>query len=185
MTEDRDLAPFTEIELYGAYSVSVACGAGQRFTITGDDNIVPIVITEVRDDTLNVKPEKEISTEIPLEITIACNSLSRISVVGAGSVDVTGVDSERFDIEINGAGSLAASGRVSGIDISVTGAAGVNTSNLIAETVSVTITGAGNANVHASESLGATINGTGTIQYTGDPANVSQNVSGIGVIKKK
>ncbi len=185
MTEDRELATFTGIELAGAYGVSITCGEEQSFTITGDDNILPLIITEVRGSTLHVKSEKEINIESPLTIVISCNSLNEISAAGFVNLDIAGVDSDRFDIELNGAGILVASGRARNVDLSVAGTASIDTDGLEAETVSVTINGAGRAGVNASSALEATINGTGTIEYSGDPESVSQQVSGLGVIKRK
>lgn len=185
MTEERDLAAFSAIELAGAYEVSITCGEEQRFTITGDDNIVPLIVTEVREGMLHVKPSREISTEMPLTIVIGCESLKEFKAAGAVSADIAGVESDRLYVEINGTGSLVASGRAREVDLSVAGAASVDTNRLEAESVSVTINGAGRAGVHATSTLTATINGTGTIEYSGNPETVSQNVAGLGVIRRK
>jgi len=185
MTEDRELDAFSGIEVAGAFCVSVTCGREQSFTITGDDNIVPLILTEVRGKTLHVKSEEEISTDTPLTIVINCNSLDGFRAFGAVSADITEVDSDRIEIEINGTGAIAASGRARAVDLSVAGSASVDTNSLEAERVSVTINGAGTAGVHATSAVDATINGVGTIEYSGDPESVSQNVSGLGVIRKK
>ncbi len=185
MTEERELAAFTGLDLSGAYDVTITCGAAQRFTITGEDNILPLIVTEVKGDTLHVKPSEKISTKITIEIVIGCEMLNAIHAAGAVNLGIAEVDVDRFDIDLAGTASLGATGRAREVDLTVAGTADVDTNGLSAETVSVTINGAGHARVHASKSLNAVINGTGNITYSGNPENVSQNVSGLGVIIKK
>ena len=50
------------------------------------------------------------------------------------------------------------------------------------KTTKITINGSGNAKVWASESISAVINGSGDIEYYGDPINVKNKVNGSGNI---
>ena len=51
--------------------------------------------------------------------------------------------------------------------------------------MSVNSSGAAEATVYASEDLSVSASGAGTVNYYGDPKNVSENVSGGASISKK
>ena len=54
-TEKRDLGPFTAIETSGAFEVNVICQKPASFEIEADDNILPLVETEVRGGVLHLR----------------------------------------------------------------------------------------------------------------------------------
>jgi hypothetical protein len=54
----------------------------------------------------------------------------------------------------------------------------------MAENTKVDISGAGSAEVFASVKLDAHVSGAGKVRYKGDAANVQQQVSGAGSVKK-
>lgn len=55
-------------------------------------------------------------------------------------------------------------------------------SQLVARHVEATVNGAGRIVVHATESLDASVPGAGEIVYEGNPADVTQSVTGVGSI---
>jgi len=183
-TEERDLDAFSALDVAGAYSVKVTCGEEQSFSITGDDNIVPLVITKVRGSTLHVYTDEKISPETPMELVITCKDMSEVTGSGVMNLDLSRADNERLDISLNGAGTVAASGRTGSLRVTISGAGSLVAQDLKAEDVSVTINGTGNAAVFASRSLRAEINGTGHIGYAGEPRNVHQRISGMGSVSK-
>jgi hypothetical protein len=58
-SEKRDLKSFNAIETSGAYEVNVNCQKPAGFEIEADDNILPLLKTEVRDGTLFVSNDQE------------------------------------------------------------------------------------------------------------------------------
>lgn len=184
-TEDRDVAPFTALDVSGAYNVTITCGEEQKFVLTGDDNIVPLVITKVRGSKLHVYTDEKISPTTPLNIVLTCGSLNEITGSGLMNLDLFKVDNKNLKIELNGAGSIDAKGRTGRFDVTISGSGTIAATGLEAENVSVTINGAGQVGVFASRSLEAEINGTGSIEYSGEPASVQQQISGMGSLIKK
>jgi hypothetical protein len=51
--------------------------------------------------------------------------------------------------------------------------------------VKVDMSGSGVASVHASDALDLHMSGSGTLTYTGDPKQVTQQISGSGKVIKK
>ena len=56
---------------------------------------------------------------------------------------------------------------------------------LVARDATVGVPGSGRVQVHATDTLRATIAGSGAIFYRGDPSSVTQSVTGSGVIIKQ
>src|SRR5437899_11659560 len=70
-TEKRDFAPFKSIESDGAYEIEVNCQKPFSVEIEGDDNVLPLIKTEVRDGVLYIKSPQPYSTRQPVTLRIA------------------------------------------------------------------------------------------------------------------
>src|SRR5436190_17544197 len=58
-TEKRELKSFNSIDTSGAYEINITCQKPASFEIEADDNILPLIKTEVRDGTLFVSNTQE------------------------------------------------------------------------------------------------------------------------------
>ena len=83
-TEQRDLKSFSAIDTTGAYTVDVTCQKPAGVEVEADDNILPLIKTEVRDGTLFVSNDQEFhSSKIP-SLRISVPDLSQLTNSGAG-----------------------------------------------------------------------------------------------------
>ena len=69
--------------------------------------------------------------------------------------------------------------------VAVSGSGRYQAEQLTSKTVKVDISGSGVASVRASDVLDIQMSGSGTLTYTGDPKQVTQQVSGSGKVIKK
>ncbi|HEV8589881.1 MAG TPA: head GIN domain-containing protein [Pyrinomonadaceae bacterium] len=184
-SERRDLREFKSIESSGAYQMSITCRQTQSFEIEGDDNILPIIKTEVRDGVLHINNENGYNPTKPLVIRIAVSDLEQISSTGAGDIHIANVKNDKLALNSNGAANVEASGQTKFVDISSNGAGNIETSKLIADRAKVTVSGAANVDVYASQQLDVNVSGIGSVTYSGNPPVVNKSVSGIGSISKK
>jgi len=76
-------------------------------------------------------------------------------------------------------------GQTKDVDLGVSGVGSAHCFDLQAENTKVDVSGVGSAEVFASVKLDAQVNGVGSVSYRGNPANVSQHVSGVGSINKE
>jgi hypothetical protein len=183
--EKRDLGAFTSIETTGAYQVVITCQQAAGFEIEGDDNIVPIIRTNVRGNVLHISSETGYNSSKPIVVRISVPNLEGISSTGAGDILIRDVKNEKLTIGSTGAARIEASGQTNFATISSTGAGKIDADKLHAMYAKVTVTGAGSVNVYATRELNATVSGVGQITYAGDPPVVNKSVSGIGSINKK
>jgi len=106
-----------------------------------------------------------------------------IKVSGAGDVRME-LKAPSVHLDLSGAGSVALKGDTKDLDLNLSGAGSAHCFDLLTEDTKVRLSGVGNAEVYASVSLDAHVSGVGDVKYKGGATNVSQQVSGVGSIKK-
>ena len=183
-TEKRDLPSFTAIETTGAFEVQVACQKPASFEIEGDDNLLPLIQTEVRNGVLRVTSNKRYSTNSPISLRITVPDLVSVRTTGAGKFNVSDLKNDSFEIHSTGAALVIAEGQSNNVKISSTGAGKIDSHDLRAGKVEVTVTGAAAVDVYASDQLDVNVSGAGRVTYSGE-AKVNKRVSGAGQVTKK
>ena len=184
-TETRELKQFNAIDTSGAYNIKVTCQQPATFELEADDNLLPLIKTEVRDGMLFVSNDQEFhSSKIP-SLRITLPDLARLTNRGAGDVNIAGANSNQLDLDSTGAASIAAGGNARSVTISSTGAGKIDAGNLHAEKVKVSVSGAASIDVYATEQLDVDISGVGQVSYGGKPKVVNKNVSGVGTVNPK
>ena len=176
-TEKRDLPPFKVIESEGALDIQATCQKPASFEIEGDDNIVPLVQSEVRDGVLYLNTEKGYSPSKDLLVRITVPNLESVRTTGAGELRIQDLKNEKFVVRSTGAATVTASGESRSVEIEGTGAGTIDAHRLHAERANVSSTGAATIDVYASEQLDVKLTGAGTVNYSGDPKIVNKNVS--------
>jgi Putative auto-transporter adhesin, head GIN domain len=183
--EKRTVPAFASVNLSGAYDVEIVAQQEQSLEIEGDDNLLPLIKTEVKGGVLEIYTEKSFSTKNKLRVRISVPQLEAIFASGASDIVASGVKTEDFNIDTSGAGSIKVTGETKTLGIEMSGAGNVDTRDLRAENVIVNSSGAASADVYASGELRINASGAGNVNYYGDPKNVSEEVSGAASVSKK
>ena len=183
-SEKRDVSSFDAVSFDGAFDVTIVLQKKRGVEVSGDDNIIPHIITDVKGDTLHVTTNKSICSKIGLRVSITNDDISKITAEGSSDISVSDVKNRALTVHINGAGDFSASGKTGTFVASISGSGNVNARQLQAGEVDISIDGAGDAIVYASGKLKASIDGAGDISYYGDPREVVKNISGAGDIEK-
>jgi len=184
-TEKRDLKSFNAIDTTGAYEIDVTCQKPASFEIEADDNILPLIKTEVRDGILFVSNDQEYHSTKSTTLRITLPDLNSVASHGAGEVKIADAKSSDLKIESTGAASVVAAGTARSVTISSSGAGSIDTSNLHAEKAKVEVKGASSIDVYATEQLDVNVSGVGSVSYSGNPKVVNKHVSGIGSVGPK
>jgi hypothetical protein len=183
--EARTVAPFDAIELAGSNIVDVHVGGAQSVVVHADDNLLDRVVTEVRGGTLVVGNRNggfAAATRMRVEVTVP--KLGEIALSGSGSVVVDGIDAERVAVALSGSGEIRAQGTTTRLDVTVDGSGDARLDELVAADVRAVVSGTGRILVTATRTLDASVPGTGTVVYGGEPEHVRSNVSGIGAVTR-
>lgn len=183
-TQKRQVAPFTSISTEGAFNVQIVCQKDVSLQIEGDDNVLPLVSSDVSGNVLRLTNTKNYSTSQPIAVKITVPNLEGLSINGAGTFEITGMNNERFEIDANGAPQINVTGTTKTIDIDTNGAAKIDTHNLRAARAVVDSKGVSKVDLGVSEQLDATVSGPSTVTYRGDPV-VNKTIHGPGRIEKR
>jgi len=184
LKETRNLGSFNSISTEGAFDIEVVCQKPQEVEISGDDNILPLVTTEVSNNVLHIRSLRNFSASAPLTLRISALDLVAIHSSGAGTIEVSGLKNDQFEIEVNGAPTIKASGETKVLKIDANGAGNIDAHKLRAARVAVESKGVSGVEVYAAEQLDVTVSGPSHVLYRGNPV-VHQTVHGPGSVEKK
>lgn len=183
--EYRNIDRFDKIELSGAFTLNVVVGLSPQLKITGDDNLLKYVETDVRGDRLVIETRKNINPKRKITIDVSTEELEGFSASGANKVYISDIYSDKFILDISGANNVELEGRTDKFYVDMSGATKLYAEDFIAEQVKIDCSGASKAEVYASESLNADASGASKIYFYGDTKDVRTDVSGVGKISRK
>jgi hypothetical protein len=180
----REIAPFTSISTEGAYEIEFEAQKPLSLEIEADDNILPLVTTEVSNGVLRIRSRTGFSVNQPIKLKITAPNLEGLSASGAGKIEVSGLQNERFELDSSGAPTIKISGETKALEINANGAGKIDAHKLRAQTADVESNGVAKVEVFASEELKASVSGPSQVVYSGDP-KVTKSVNGPGSVEKK
>lgn len=206
VTETREIGPFSRISFDSIGELNITQGDSVSLTVRAEENIMPRITTEVRNDTLHIDMDRGISIDVnqPITFTLVVTNLDEINlnglgnidmpelqteellveVNGAGGIEINNLAADRFEASLNGLGSVEIRGEVDEQTIRIPGSGNFDGENLRSQSANVTISGLGTANVWVIEALDVEISGAGNVNYYGSPS-VRQNVNGLGRVNHR
>jgi len=172
-----------EVSCHG--SIQAHTQGQEGLEISGDDNIIPLITTEVNKGILYVRSSKEYNSRDELVITVSAPELKKFVFSGTGKASLSNVKNDRVEIALTGAGSLTASGETKEADVTLSGAGSVDAKNLHAVNAKVNSTGVGSVEIYVTGQLDAKSSGIGEINYYGSPKIVNRQAGVIGKINER
>lgn len=205
ITENRSAKDFSKISVSISGDVYISESNEFGVSVTAQKNLVDNIVTEVRDNTLYITNTRSFKTKEPVIIMVSLPVLSEIDLAGSANIVgntpfttnslktkltgsgniTTDVSCTSFNCEITGSGNIKMSGDCINSKVAVNGSGNYNGYNFETDRTDVSITGSGNAEVNVTESLYATISGSGNVFYTGNGSAKESNITGSGNISKK
>lgn len=182
-TEQRTIAPFTEIEAAGAFQIEWHDGT-PALSITTDENLLPYIENQVSGNKLRLHTrERVIPTHGGIKIVVSSATLSGADLSGAVRLDAKQISGPKFYFESSGAGRITLDGNVDQLMADMTGATDLNAKSLQTKTAEISATGASKAEINVSETLRVSITGAGKITYSGNPKTIEKHITGAGSIR--
>lgn len=192
--ETIPVAEFDRVEVAGTAEVTVRSGPVAHLTVTGDDNLVPLVEAHVSNGRLRialpVSAGQDIRYEVPLHYDIVVPNLTELRLRGetstrveldgevsglsiftqeTASVTVVDLVAQELSVTARGASSVALSGTATDLQVSALDIASVRALDLTARQVRVEVRQAAYATVTATETLEGRIADAGSVEYGGEP----------------
>ena len=183
-SQKREVTPFTAIETAGAFTIEVTCQKDLSLEVEGDDNVLPFVTAEIRNNVLHLSNSKGYSVSEPVKFKITVPNLEGLSVSGAGKIDIKEMKNNAFEIDSKGAAYITVSGNTEVLNIDSNGAGKIDTFNLRASKGTVECNGATIVDLHVSDELDVKVSGPSTVTYKGNPS-VNKNINGPGTVQRR
>ncbi len=178
--EVRETAAFKALELSNGLAAEVTVGAGPEVVVTGDDNLLAEVHTDVRGDTLFVEIPEHFgwSSNLGLVVKIVVPELEKVQVSGGGRLEVAGIDAASFTCIASGGSDVTLIGGAAEFSVEASGGSQLRAAGFATDKADVTLSGGSGARVQISSELGATLSGGSRLTVIGHPSIVRSELSG-------
>lgn len=185
ISETRDVKDFDSLRLMSSGDIHLTQTDESGIKIEADDNVMPLINTEVENDVLIISREPSTCT-ISEEVKIYLNmkDIEQLSILGSGeiigeneiesetlglSISEAGEMSLNIDVDtlsttISGSGEYNLEGNADEHEATITESGTLNAYELITDKTTVTISGYGEAYVYASENLNTYISGNSKVK---------------------
>ena len=202
----RPISDIRSVVIQGPMDVVLRQDGNEGVTVHADDNIVPLITTDVGADgilRIGIRPHTAFHMAHPIGITLFAPRLESIVMSTGGincaefegdrlRVDLRGAGSARFDeirakelsVRLAGAGGISVAGSVPEQNFEIDGSGSVDAGDLAGQNVTVRIAGRGSATLWAIETLKADITGAGNVHYRG-MATVTRTGTGSGTVQRQ
>jgi hypothetical protein len=167
-TETRQAPAFSKIDAGFGINITVGIGAAKPLEVRAQENILPIIVTEVQGDTLRIRGSSEFNTSESVEVTIVTPTLTSIALGGGSSAQITGIAADRLEVTVGGGGSISATGTVGALSLTMTGGSKATLTDLPAKTVTVELSGGSTAALRASDEVSGSASGGSHATVAGD-----------------
>jgi hypothetical protein len=206
VTEELTLADFSAIEAIGSMDIIISKGAEQKVEVTGHANIIDRLETSVSNGVWKIKLKDGSYKNADLSFNIVIPDLNAASIEGSGDIDIndfTSTDNvflgiigsgdiqldgnmgcKNLDIEIEGSGNVKANSEftdLENLDLEIIGSGSFDGFPIEADQVVINIVGSADCSITATTGLKVVIDGSGTVNYKGNPT-IDSNIEGSGKI---
>jgi hypothetical protein len=204
VTDVRVLEHFSEVNYAGPGTLTLRQANTTTLTVSGDDNLVSMVSSQVTGKRLNVQISYHFAphgfqAKLPLIVNLAVPQLTYLRgnarmdrltgeevTIEAHSTNEIVIDElsiSRLKVIMTDASKVQLLGEVQHLEVTNWGSGNFDGSKLQSRSASVHVNSTGSASVRVSTSLEAVITSSGSLSFIGDPA-VSQQVTGTGSVEK-
>lgn len=171
ITQNRSVGNFDAISINGVARVVIEQSGESSLTLIGEDNLLEVIVSQVRDGQLVVGPPDGVqfraNHEIEYRITVA--ELTAIDISGVMNAEAFDVDTEDLRVDVSGVSTLRISGNADRQDLTVSGVTTYDASDLQSRDVSILGSGVMTVNLWVSDTLGGNVCGAGIVSYIGSP----------------
>ncbi len=201
--EERSLHQFEELSIETSINVTLHQDRNldqPKLVLNGQQNILDNIVTDVSGNVLEIDAEKCFNTNDVLEAHLYFAEIKEIDISGSGSLNSDGkikgedlelnidgsgevdlkVKYESLDTDINGSGDVTLRGNVVEHDAVINGSGDILAVGMKTTETELEINGSGSCEVHATESLDISVNGSGDVKYKGNPQHLNQQINGSG-----
>lgn len=169
----------------------------EGINVSGSGDVIGETRILTRDLDLNVsgsgslKIEAEASGDVEADVSGSGDMIVKgkcrgfdSDVSGSGKVNLSMNIAEQADFGISGSGKIEANGTANSVKTSISGSGKVLAANLETNRCDIRISGSGDVEINVKNEIDATISGSGSVRYKGNPNKVNSHATGSGSLRK-
>jgi len=205
VSEDRNPGAFTRIRLETPAELILTQGDLEQVTVEAEDNLMPRLVTEIRNGNLVLRTETAFINIIPTKPVIfraTIKDLEGVTITTSGSLTSERLQTGNFDLNIigsadvdmdlfadnttvtiDGSGQIRLSGNSNDQSVTINGSGSYDSANMRSRTCTSNINGSGKITLNCRQELSIGISGSGEVLYYGSPSITNQTISGSGKIQ--
>ncbi len=187
--ELRDLPRFDAVAVHSGIHAVVETGPQAPVQVDADDNLLPLVVTEVVDGTLSIRFRHgaDVSSDLPVLVKVRAPALHRLDATGGAElrarvdagedlevhssggsdVRVRGLDANHLSVSGSGGARVQLSGAADDVRLRISGGTRVRAASLSARAVDLRGSGGASAEIRASGEVRGSLSGGSTLHLVG------------------
>jgi hypothetical protein len=182
-SEAREVGAFSRIEASAGIRVVVRIGPSEAVEVTAQENLLPVIATDLRGDTLSIEASEDFTSLEPVTVTVVVPALDGITLSGGSQAVIDGLDAESLELRIRGGAQVRAAGSVGSVALHADGGATASLEDLSVRVATVSMDGGATATLTASDDVTGTAAGGSRLTVLGD-AVLSVEESGGSVVAR-
>jgi len=202
--EDRKITNFTKLNIAGDYTIILKQDSSLTLNISGDDNLLKYVRTDMDGDELKIDTKKNLCSKHGFTVKIGVRNINDIRASGAvdmssdGKLNVKDIsmsfsgackvnmDMAANNVRTEGSGSteVTLKGQAANHSVEFTGSGKLSALDFVVNKYTIHTTGASHSQINVLNELNVSSTGSSDIEYRGNPATINNNKTGASSIKK-
>ena len=182
-TEIRDATAFTKLESSFGIVIDLTVGEAPAITVEAPENLLPIISTEVRGDTLRITGTSDFFVATPVKVHVATPDLEAVKLFGGSIIMADDLALDSLGIELSGGAQFTATGSAAMLALEGSGGAMAHLDQLAADLVTLELSGGAQASVNATDTVLGDISGGAHVTVLG-PAQVEVDTSAGGSVDR-
>lgn len=206
ITETRTVQGINRVNLSNFAFVKIIQGSEEGLEITGEDNLLPHILTRINGSTLDIRSEENVNLypTRDLTITLKVKDISVISVSSSGSVSMDQLNAQRLELNISSSGGIKIgaltaadvrarisssgnvelSGQTDSQDINISSSGDYRAYGLQSQSAYINVSSSGTAEVWVLKTLNVQLSSSGNVYYYGGAVLISRTTSSGKVFRK-
>jgi hypothetical protein len=180
--EQRTVGTVNGLDVNGSIVVDVRVGPATSLVVEADSNLLPLIRTDVRGDTLNIYTDRSYRSRNPVHVIYTVPRLTDLRQNGSGRVSVEGLEGAPLSLRRNGSGIVSVSGQVASLDVDSNGSGVLDAGRLQSASAKLALTGSGRLEVGQVRGDYAIVNlnGSGQLRVGGAVRSLTARSNGSG-----
>lgn len=203
ITENRKVKEFNRVSIDGDFKVILKQDSSLNLSVTGDDNLLKDIETEVDADKLHIHTRRQICGNSDLAITIGVHNLEELKSSGAVDISTDGtLNVKDISFNLSGASKLTLDLNADNVTTSGSGATEMNLKgqatshtvdfsgvgklyalDFVVGDYTIESSGTSENHVNALKTLKISTSGAASVKYKGNPAITSDKSGALSVEK--